>query len=200
QRHPARARADRPGWADGCRHARIQAIVRPLLQDRRRGRCGWVYRQSSLPRSDLRRRKDRQSRRASSPQAGGAARLYRPRYLHSVLHDQRGMHRGSGRLGAGGQAFGRPMTGRTDAALIVKHASARRSPLQRCTDMRSNYGSVLMRAALASLSTLLLLAYPAAQTRAAKALDIYVVDVEGGNAQLWVTPSGESMLVDTGNA
>jgi competence protein ComEC len=58
-----------------------------------------------------------------------------------------------------------------------------------------------MRAALALLSTLpLLVAFPEAQTRTAKSLDIYVVDVEGGNAQLWVTPSGESVLVDTGNA
>ena len=30
-------------------------------------------------------------------------------------------------------------------------------------------------------------------------LDIYVVDVEGGNATLFVTPSGESVLMDTGN-
>jgi competence protein ComEC len=30
-------------------------------------------------------------------------------------------------------------------------------------------------------------------------LDIYVVDVEGGNATLFVTPSGESLLIDTGN-
>src|SRR5881396_2865457 len=36
-----------------------------------------------------------------------------------------------------------------------------------------------------------------AQTR--KTLDIYVVDVEGGNAVLFVTPSGESMLIDSGN-
>jgi glyoxylase-like metal-dependent hydrolase (beta-lactamase superfamily II) len=42
----------------------------PLLQDRRRGRRGGIYRQSSLPRSDLHRRQDRQNRRASSPQAG----------------------------------------------------------------------------------------------------------------------------------
>src|SRR5438094_6267859 len=34
----------------------------------------------------------------------------------------------------------------------------------------------------------------------AKTLDIYVVDVEGGNATLFVSPSGESMLIDTGNA
>jgi beta-lactamase superfamily II metal-dependent hydrolase len=31
-------------------------------------------------------------------------------------------------------------------------------------------------------------------------LDIYVVDVEGGNATLFVAPSGESVLIDTGNA
>ena len=38
-----------------------------------------------------------------------------------------------------------------------------------------------------------------AQTRTAKALDIYVVDVEGGNATLFVSPSGESLLIDAGN-
>src|SRR5437773_7078369 len=37
-----------------------------------------------------------------------------------------------------------------------------------------------------------------AQSR--KTLDIYVIDVEGGNAVLFVTPSGESMLIDSGNA
>ena len=31
-------------------------------------------------------------------------------------------------------------------------------------------------------------------------LDIYVVDVEGGNATLFVAPSGELLLIDTGNA
>ncbi len=36
-----------------------------------------------------------------------------------------------------------------------------------------------------------------AQTR--KTLDIYLVDVEGGNATLFVAPSGESLLIDTGN-
>src|SRR6266850_6206308 len=36
-----------------------------------------------------------------------------------------------------------------------------------------------------------------AQTRAT--LDIYVIDVEGGNATLLVAPSGESLLIDTGN-
>jgi competence protein ComEC len=36
-----------------------------------------------------------------------------------------------------------------------------------------------------------------AQTRTT--LDIYVIDVEGGNATLLVAPSGESLLIDTGN-
>ena len=31
-------------------------------------------------------------------------------------------------------------------------------------------------------------------------LDIYVIDVEGGNATLFVAPSGESVLIDTGSA
>src|SRR5438270_7977382 len=37
------------------------------------------------------------------------------------------------------------------------------------------------------------------QTRSSKPLDVYVVDVEGGNATLFVAPSGESVLIDTGN-
>ena len=39
---------------------------------------------------------------------------------------------------------------------------------------------------------------PGAQTPAARTLDIYVIDVEGGEATLFVAPSGESLLVDTG--
>jgi hypothetical protein len=38
-----------------------------------------------------------------------------------------------------------------------------------------------------------------AQTRTRTTLDIYVVDVEGGNAVLFISPSGESVLIDTGN-
>ena len=38
-----------------------------------------------------------------------------------------------------------------------------------------------------------------AQTRTEKKLDIYVIDVEGGNATLLVSPQGESLLIDTGN-
>jgi competence protein ComEC len=47
-------------------------------------------------------------------------------------------------------------------------------------------------------SLLLIAVIAAAQT--AKRLDIYVVDVEGGHATLFVTPAGESALIDTGNA
>src|SRR5712664_3259064 len=43
-------------------------------------------------------------------------------------------------------------------------------------------------------------AFLLAQTPSTKPLEIYVVDVEGGNATLFVTPSGESVLIDSGNA
>jgi competence protein ComEC len=42
--------------------------------------------------------------------------------------------------------------------------------------------------------------FSTAQTRSGKTLDIYVVDVEGGNATLFVSPAGESLLIDSGNA
>ncbi|HLQ77452.1 MAG TPA: MBL fold metallo-hydrolase, partial [Terriglobia bacterium] len=38
-----------------------------------------------------------------------------------------------------------------------------------------------------------------AELAAPTTLDIYVIDVEGGNATLLVAPSGESLLIDTGN-
>jgi competence protein ComEC len=41
-------------------------------------------------------------------------------------------------------------------------------------------------------------AVPNAQTQSARTLDVYVIDVEGGEATLFVSPSGESLLVDTG--
>jgi len=57
-----------------------------------------------------------------------------------------------------------------------------------------------MRTPIACLLALACLVAPAfAQTRTAKPLEIYVVDVEGGNATLFVTPSGETVLIDTGN-
>src|SRR5437016_2148138 len=48
-----------------------------------------------------------------------------------------------------------------------------------------------------TLPALLLLAVPGLLS-AAKNLEIYSIDVEGGQATLLVSPSGESMLVDTG--
>jgi beta-lactamase superfamily II metal-dependent hydrolase len=55
----------------------------------------------------------------------------------------------------------------------------------------------MKRALLSSFAILTLIALTSAQGR--KTLDIYVVDVEGGNATLYVAPSGESVLIDTGN-
>ena len=57
-----------------------------------------------------------------------------------------------------------------------------------------------MRATVVFLLALILsAAVTVAQNRAAKTLDLYVVDVEGGNAVLFVAPSGESVLIDSGN-
>jgi beta-lactamase superfamily II metal-dependent hydrolase len=47
------------------------------------------------------------------------------------------------------------------------------------------------------VASALLPAAVAAQTRTT--LDIYVVDVEGGNATLFTAPSGEAILIDSGN-
>jgi beta-lactamase superfamily II metal-dependent hydrolase len=52
-----------------------------------------------------------------------------------------------------------------------------------------------MRTSLVVLLALGLAAFQAGS----KTLDIYVIDVEGGNATLYVTPSRESLLIDTGN-
>jgi competence protein ComEC len=60
----------------------------------------------------------------------------------------------------------------------------------------------MMRASrilLPVLATAVLAAPPlAAQSRTSNTLDIYLIDVEGGNATLFVSPSGESLLIDTG--
>jgi len=57
---------------------------------------------------------------------------------------------------------------------------------------------------LRRLAVLSLLAFATtlshAQPRTTAALNVYVIDVEGGNATLFVSPSGESLLIDTGNA
>jgi len=51
-----------------------------------------------------------------------------------------------------------------------------------------------MRTTLTTLLFVLL----SGSARAAKTLQVYFIDVEGGQATLFVSPSGESMLVDTG--
>ena len=38
-----------------------------------------------------------------------------------------------------------------------------------------------------------------AQAKPAKPLEIYVIDVEGGKSDLWVTPAGQHILIDTGS-
>src|ERR1700680_4244829 len=53
-----------------------------------------------------------------------------------------------------------------------------------------------MRAAM--LSCVFTSALALAQT--SQTLNVYVIDVEGGNATLFVSPSHESLLIDTGNA
>jgi competence protein ComEC len=56
-----------------------------------------------------------------------------------------------------------------------------------------------MRTSIAFATVALSVVLAAAQTRTAGTLDIYIVDVEGGNATLFVAPSAESVLIDTGN-
>jgi beta-lactamase superfamily II metal-dependent hydrolase len=58
--------------------------------------------------------------------------------------------------------------------------------------MNPNMRNLLILALLLVAS----LALPGAQSL--RPLDIYFIDVEGGQATLFVTPSGESMLIDTG--
>jgi beta-lactamase superfamily II metal-dependent hydrolase len=53
---------------------------------------------------------------------------------------------------------------------------------------------------LAPIVVALAVSSPRAQSDSSKTLDIYVVDVEGGNATLFVSPAGESLLIDSGNA
>jgi competence protein ComEC len=57
-----------------------------------------------------------------------------------------------------------------------------------------------MRATVVHVAALALFAgLVAGQSPTAKTLDLYLIDVEGGNAQLYRLPSGESVLIDSGN-
>ena len=57
-----------------------------------------------------------------------------------------------------------------------------------------------MRRFTCVLAIVLWTAFVSGQSQLTKTLNIYVIDVEGGNATLAVAPSGESLLIDTGNA
>ena len=55
-----------------------------------------------------------------------------------------------------------------------------------------------MRAQSILIACLVLTTPAWAQTRGGKTLDIYVIDVDGGESTLFVSPTGESLLVDAG--
>jgi len=59
--------------------------------------------------------------------------------------------------------------------------------------------TLMKRLAVAGVAIVALTGGVLAQRGPAKPLDIYVVDTEGGKAALWVTPSGQSLLIDSGN-
>ncbi len=52
---------------------------------------------------------------------------------------------------------------------------------------------------LLALAVAFLASYEIARTQPPKDLDVYFVDVEGGQATLVVSPSGQSMLIDAGS-
>jgi competence protein ComEC len=60
------------------------------------------------------------------------------------------------------------------------------------------FRSFRLRAAVVLLGANSLLSAASAAPAADKALRVYFVDVEGGQATLFVTPEGESLLIDTG--
>ena len=57
----------------------------------------------------------------------------------------------------------------------------------------------MRRTALFLLALALAVAAGNAQTKSPKTLDMYFIDVEGGHSTLYVSPTGESLLIDTGN-
>ena len=57
-----------------------------------------------------------------------------------------------------------------------------------------------MRRTIFLLPVLVMALQPAALPAQTKTLEVYVIDVEGGNATLFVSPNRESLLIDTGNA
>jgi len=51
---------------------------------------------------------------------------------------------------------------------------------------------------LLAIVVLIGLATPVLRAQEKKALEVYFIDVEGGQSTLFVSPSGQSLLVDTG--
>ena len=80
---------------------------------------------------------------------------------------------------------------RERAAAVPPSPPRTRKVVRRCASRSSS-------AQLRCCWTALRRSWPAAQARR-QTLDIYVMDVEGGNATLFVPPSGESVLIDSGN-
>jgi uncharacterized membrane protein len=61
-----------------------------------------------------------------------------------------------------------------------------------------NKNMVMRRVALCVAALILASSFASAKSKSDKALNIYFIDVEGGQSTLIVTPAGQSMLVDTG--
>jgi competence protein ComEC len=57
-----------------------------------------------------------------------------------------------------------------------------------------------MRRFLAVVATVLVMSQGTAYMQSRKTLDVYEIDVEGGQSTLFISPSGESLLVDAGSA
>ena len=66
---------------------------------------------------------------------------------------------------------------------------------QRCRGDHARVFTIALLCGLAGVAALV-----SAQTSAGRTLDIYYIDTEGGQSTLFVGPTGESLLVDTGNA
>src|ERR1700731_2723577 len=63
---------------------------------------------------------------------------------------------------------------------------------------RAFHGVCIVKPVILILALALACVGASAQPRAARTLDIYFIDVEGGQATLIVTPAGQTLLVDAG--
>jgi beta-lactamase superfamily II metal-dependent hydrolase len=65
--------------------------------------------------------------------------------------------------------------------------------------MRPTHRAAIGLLAIFALVIVVAIPHVIAQAQTGNALSVYLIDVEGGNATLFVAPSGESLLIDTGN-